>query len=436
MPIGDTAGGMMSLCRVVVTGMGMVSPLGSGVDLCWQRLIAGQSGVRKINRLDTSIYKTHFAGQVPRKSEGYKDLWAFDENAILSEKEQRRWDDVILLGIAAADEAFTDSGLVIENDEMSCRCGVIIGSGQGGLGKIDYYSKKMAAKGPKTAPALAVPSVLINLISGRVSIRHNLKGPNSAVVTACATGTHSIGDGWRIIAMGDADVMLAGGAESAVTDLALAGFGAARALSTRNDDPEAASRPWDKDRDGFVIGEGAGVLVLEELNHARARGAKIYGEIVGYGMSSDAYHVVAPEPDGNGGYRAVEAALKRAGIPVDMVDYINAHATSTQLGDGIELKAMRRLIGDDLSGASMSSSKSAIGHCIGAAGAIEAIFTLKALQTQIAPPTLNLHNPEDEAADVDLVPLVPRPRKIEVAISNSFGFGGTNASLVFVKPSS
>ena len=426
----------MSLRRVVVTGMGMVSPLGSGVDLCWQRLITGQSGVRKINRLDTSIYKTHFAGQVPRKSEGYEDLWAFDENAILSEKEQRRWDDVILLGIAAADEAFTDSGLVIENDEMSCRCGVIIGSGQGGLGKIDYYSKRMAAKGPKTAPALAVPSVLINLISGRVSIRHNLKGPNSAVVTACATGTHSIGEGWRIIAMGDADVMLAGGAESAVTDLALAGFGAARALSTRNDDPEAASRPWDKDRDGFVIGEGAGVLVLEELNHARARGAKIYGEIVGYGMSSDAYHVVAPEPDGNGGYRAVEAALKRAGIPVDMVDYINAHATSTQLGDGIELKAMRRLIGDDLSGASMSSSKSAIGHCMGAAGAIEAIFTLKALQTQIAPPTLNLHNPEDEAADVDLVPLVPRPRKIEVAISNSFGFGGTNASLVFVKPSS
>ena len=426
----------MSLRRVVVTGMGMVSPLGSGVDPCWQRLINGHSGIRQINRLDASIYKTHFAGQVPRKSEGYDDPWAFDENAVLSEKEQRRWDDVILLGIAAADEAFADSGLVIDNEEMSCRCGVIIGSGQGGLGKMDYYSTMLAAKGPKIAPALAVPSILINLISGRVSIKHNLKGPNSAVVTACATGTHAIGDGWRIIAMGDADVMLAGGAESAVTDLALAGFGAARALSTRNDDPEAASRPWDKDRDGFVIGEGAGVLVLEELNHARARGAKIYGEIVGYGMSSDAYHVVAPEPDGNGGYRAVEAALKRAGIPVDMVDYINAHATSTQLGDGIELKAMRRLIGDDLSGASMSSSKSAIGHCMGAAGAIEAIFTLKALQTQIAPPTLNLHNPEDEAADVDLVPLVPRPRKIEVAISNSFGFGGTNASLVFVKPSS
>ena len=421
----------MTLRRVVVTGMGTVSPLGAGVQHSWDRLIAAQSGVRSIQKLDTSVHKTHFAAQVPRKSEGFDQPWAFDEDTVLSEKERRRWDDVILLGMAAADEAFADSGLVIDSEEMSHRCGVIIGSGQGGVGKMDYYSTAFAARGPKIAPALAVPSILINLIAGRVSIKHSLKGPNSAVVTACATGTHAIGDGWRIIAMGDADVMLAGGSESVVTHLGLAGFGAARALSTRNDDPEAASRPWDKDRDGFVLGEGAGVVVLEALDHAQARGAKIYGEVVGYGMSGDAHHIVAPDPDGHGGYRAVEAALKRADLPPSAVDYINAHATSTPLGDGIELAAMQRLFGQDLGGASMSGTKSAIGHCLGAAGAIEAIMTLKALQCQIAPPTLNLHRPEDAAADVDLVPLVARPRRIHVAVSNSFGFGGTNASLVF-----
>ena len=409
----------------------MVSPLGYGYRHCWDQLMASKSGVSRIRNLDVEQHKTHIAGQIPRISQGFTGPGAFDEDQVMNLKERRRWDDMILLGMAAAEEAIADSGFKVESEEQSYRCGVFIGSGQGGLGKMDYYSIGFAARGARVAPALAVPSILINLISGRVSINHQFRGPNSAVATACATGSHAIGDAWRIIAMDDADVMMAGGTESAITHLGLAGFGAARALSTRNDDPEGASRPWDKSRDGFVRGEGAGVVVLEEYEHAKARGATIHAELLGYGMTGDAFHIVAPEPTGSGGYRAVEAALKRAKLTPGDVDYINAHATSTALGDTIELSAMQRLFGQDLGGASMSSTKSAIGHCLGAAGAIESIFTIMALKEQTAPPTLNLHDPLDEAEGVDLVPLVPKQRKIDIAVNNSFGFGGTNASLVF-----
>ncbi|SOD89376.1 beta-ketoacyl-ACP synthase II [Caenispirillum bisanense] len=413
--------------RVVVTGVGMVSPLGSGVEGNWTRLLNSESGIRAIDQFDVSDLPAKIAGLVPK---GENDLHRFDADAYVPAKDRRRMDEFIVYGMAAAIQAVEDSGWKPDDDEDRERTGVIIGSGIGGLSNIAGAEDTLVAGGPRKLSPFFIPSSLINLVSGHLSIKYGFKGPNHAVVTACSTGAHAIGDASRIIKYGDADVMIAGGAEAAVCRLGLAGFASARALSTGfNDTPSRGSRPWDKDRDGFVMGEGAGVLVLEEYEHAKARGAKIYGEVLGYGMSGDAYHITAPAEDGNGGFRAMRNALRDAKLDVTAVDYVNAHGTSTPLGDEIELGAVKRLFGDHAYKLSMSSTKSAIGHLLGAAGAVEAIYSLLALRDQVAPPTLNLDNPSD-GCDIDLVAHKPKERRIDVAVSNSFGFGGTNASLV------
>lgn len=417
------------LRRVVVTGMGIVSPLGVGVSKNWERLTAGQSGIRKVDRFDVSDMPSQIAGVVPYLSEGVSD--GFNPDTALPPKEHKKVDPFILYGIGAADEAIADSGLKFDSDELKERTGVMIGSGIGGLQSIYETSVTLHEKGPRRLSPFSVPAMLINLASGHLSIKYGLKGPNHSVVTACATGTHAIGDAARLIATGDCDVMVAGGAEAAVNRLGMGSFAAARALSTSyNDDPQNASRPFDDGRDGFVIAEGAGVVVLEEYEHAKQRGAKIYAEVIGYGLSGDAYHMTAPAENGDGGFRAMQAALKRAGLNPSDIDYINAHGTSTPLGDGIECGAVKRLFGSAIDNVLMSSTKSAIGHLLGAAGAVEAIFSIKAIETGIAPPTLNLKNISEACQGIDLVPLVAKEKKIKTALSNSFGFGGTNASLV------
>lgn len=414
--------------RVVVTGLGMVSPLAANVEGTWARLIAGQSGISAITSFDVSDMACQIAGQVPEGDASDQ----FQPDAFMAPKDQRKNDRFILLAMAAAEEAVRDSGWVPQSDEQRDRTGVMIGSGIGGLGAIYDSAITLLEKGPKRVSPFFIPSSLINLASGQVSIRHGFRGPNHSVVTACATGAHAIGDAARLIAFDDADVMVAGGAESAVNRLGIAGFCACRALSTGyNDRPDEASRPFDKARDGFVMGEGAGIVILEEYEHARKRGAKIYAEIVGYGLSGDAYHVTSPAEDGNGGYRAMQAALKRAGMTPSDIDYINAHGTSTPLGDEIEMGAVRRLFGNAIETVSISSTKSSIGHLLGAAGAVESIFSILSIRDQIMPPTLNLRDVSDSIQGMDLVPLKARERKISVAMSNSFGFGGTNASLIF-----
>lgn len=416
--------------RVVVTGLGIVSPLGSGVDHVWDSLINGKSGISKIEHIDVSDLPNQIAGVVPR---GDGSDGTFNVDAYLDKKEQRKMDTFITFGMAAAIQAVEDAGWMPTGEEDLNRTGVMIGSGIGGLPGIETGTTLLNDRGPRKISPFFIPSNLINLVSGYLSIKYGFRGPNHAVVTACATGTHAIGDAARMIAWGDADVMVAGGAESALCRIGLAGFSAARAMSTGyNDTPEEGSRPWDEGRDGFVMGEGAGVVVLEEMEHAKARGAKIYGEVLGYGMSGDAYHVTAPASDGNGGYRAMEAALRNAKTDASQVDYINAHGTSTPLGDEIEHGAVKRMLGAHASEAAMSSTKSSIGHLLGAAGAVEAIFVMKAIETGILPPTLNLHNPS-EGCDMNLVAHTAQEREVNYAISNSFGFGGTNASLVMGK---
>ena len=413
--------------RVVVTGMGMVTPLGSGVDHNWSQIIAGKSGISRIEGFDVSDISCQIAGQVP----GADAVGGLNLDDWIDPREQRKQDRFIQLGLVAACQAVEDSDWKPQDREAQNRTGVMIGSGIGGLESIVKTDQLMHEKGPRRISPFFIPSALINLISGHVSIRYGFRGPNHAVVTACSTGAHAIGDAARMVALDDADVMVAGGAEAAVCRIGMAGFAAARALSTNyNDTPEVASRPWDKGRDGFVMGEGAGIVVLEELEHAKARGAKIYGEIKGYGMSGDAHHITAPAEDGDGGFRAMQAALKLAGLAPSDIDYVNAHGTSTPLGDLIEAKAVARLLGDAAANVSISSTKSATGHLLGAAGAIEAIYAIKTVQTGNLPPTLNLNDPEDQVADFDLVPLNSRHRKVRNAMSNSFGFGGTNASLI------
>ncbi|MCK6451079.1 MAG: beta-ketoacyl-ACP synthase II [Alphaproteobacteria bacterium] len=417
--------------RVVVTGMGLVTPLGVGLQHNWSRLVAGQSGIRAIQSFDVSDLPAKIAGQVPR---GDTASGSLDPNRWVAPKDQKKMDTFILYAMAAAEMAVEDSGWKPAQDEQRERTGVLIGSGIGGLPEITDTSITLHEKGPRRVSPFFIPASLINLASGQVSIRHGFKGPNHAVVTACSTGAHAIGDAARMIALDDADVMVAGGAEAAICRVGVAGFAAARALSTGfNDTPERASRPWDKDRDGFVMGEGSGIVVLEELEHAKRRGARIYAEIVGYGMSGDAYHITAPAEDGNGGLRSMRAALKRARLDPDDIDYINAHGTSTPLGDEIELGAVKRLFGPAAYKLSMSSTKSAIGHLLGAAGSVEAIYSILALREQTAPPTLNLDNPSD-GCDIDLVPRQAKKRKIRNVLSNSFGFGGTNATLIFSAP--
>jgi len=423
--------------RVVVTGIGLLTPLGQGREITWKAILAGKSGAGRITTFDPEGYACQVACEVPRvdgRGGGGPDVeGSFDPDATVPPKDQRRIDDFILYAIAAADEAVADSGWKPQTTDDFERTGVIIGSGIGGLATIAETAIEMHEKGPRRVSPFFFPSALINLASGQVSIRHGFKGPNHSVVTACATGAHAIGDAARMIRYGDADVMVAGGAEASVCPIGVAGFIACRAMSTSfNDTPEKASRPYDKDRDGFVMGEGAGILILEEYEHAKARGAKIYAEVAGYGMAGDAYHITAPAEDGDGGFRAMRAAVRDAGIDPGQVDYINAHGTSTPLGDEIELGAVTRLLGDAAARATMSSTKSATGHLLGAAGAIEAAFTCLAIRDQVAPPTLNLDNPSVETV-VDLVPHKAKPMKIDVAVSNSFGFGGTNASLVLKK---
>ncbi|ABC21223.1 beta-ketoacyl-ACP synthase II [Rhodospirillum rubrum] len=414
--------------RVVVTGLGMVTPLGCGVKTNWTSLVQGKSGIRPIQKFDVSDMPARVAGQIPTAADGPH---GFDPDTVVSSKDRRRMDDFIVYGLAAAKEAVEDSGWMPEDEESRERTGVMIGSGIGGLTSIAETALILKEHGPRKVSPFFIPSALINLVSGHVSIRYGFKGPNHAVVTACSTGAHAIGDASRLIIHGDADVMVAGGAESAVCRIGIAGFAAARALSTHyNDTPEEASRPYDKGRDGFVMGEGAGIVVLEEYEHAKARGAHIYAEILGYGMSGDAYHITAPAEDGNGGFRAMRAALANAKLTVEDIDYVNAHGTSTPLGDEIELGAVKRLFGDHAYKLTMSSTKSAIGHLLGAAGSVEAIYSILAIRDQVAPPTLNLHDPSD-ACDIDLAPLVAKERPIRKALSNSFGFGGTNASLIF-----
>ncbi len=416
--------------RVVITGLGLVTPVGCGVETAWANLLAGKSGARKIEEFDISDLSCQIASFVPRgeTSEGNlnPDDW-------MEPKEQRKVDDFILYAVAAADQAIADSGWKADTTEKQEATGVLIGSGIGGLSGIADASLLLKEKGARRISPFFIPGRLINLAGGYVSIRHGLKGPNHAVVTACATGTHAIGDAARLVALGDADVMVAGGTESSICRIGMAGFIACRALSTGfNDRPAEASRPYDKDRDGFVMGEGAGVVVLEEYEQAKARGAKIYAEVVGYGMSGDAYHITAPSETGDGAFRCMKAALKNAGITPSDIDYINAHGTSTPMGDEIELGAVERLFGNSQGKVSMSSTKSSIGHLLGAAGAVEAIFSVLALRDQVAPPTLNLTNPSVETA-IDLVPHTARKREINTVLSNSFGFGGTNASLVMRK---
>ncbi|WP_292894352.1 beta-ketoacyl-ACP synthase II [Nitratireductor sp.] len=411
--------------RVVVTGMGLLSPFGLGVEHGWKSLLSGKSAASRIDRFEVDDLACKIANSIPREGEG-----AFDPDAFLEPREQRKIGEFITYGIAAADQALEDSGWKPETEDEKYATGVLIGSGIGGIEGIAENALTLAERGPRRISPFFIPGNIINLVSGQVSIRHGLKGPNHAVVTACSTGAHAIGDAARLIMLGDADVMLAGGAEAPITRLSIAGFSACKALSTSfNDTPEKASRPYDRDRDGFVMGEGAGVVVLEELEHAKARGARIYAEVVGYGLTGDAYHITAPAEDGDGAYRCMKAALKRAGLSPADVDYINAHGTST-MADTIELGAVERLLGDSASKVSMSSTKSSIGHLLGAAGAAEAIFSVLAIRDNIVPPTINLDNPQVETP-IDLVPNRPRERQVDVALSNSFGFGGTNASLVF-----
>jgi 3-oxoacyl-[acyl-carrier-protein] synthase II len=424
--------------RVVVTGLGLVTPLGNGVEHSWKGIVEGRSGIRPITTFDTEGYGCTVAGEVPsvdgRGGGAPGQPGVFDPDAIMSAKERKRVDDFILYGIAAADEALNDAGWHPETDEDRERTGVMMGSGIGGLGPIAENALILQESGPRRISPFFIPSSLINLASGQISIRHGLKGPNHAVVTACASGVHAIGDAARMIAFDDADVMVAGGAEATIVPIGIAGFLACKALCTAyNDTPEKASRPYDRGHAGFVMGEGAGVLVLEEYEHARARGAKIYAEIIGYGMSGDAYHITAPSEDGDGAYRAMKAAVKRASIDVSDIDYVNAHGTST-MADWIELRAVERLMGAHSAKVAMSSTKSMTGHLLGAAGAIEAVFSVLAIRDQIAPPTINLDDPEHETA-IDLVPHKGKPMEIDVAMSNSFGFGGTNASILFRKVS-
>jgi 3-oxoacyl-[acyl-carrier-protein] synthase II len=417
--------------RVVVTGMGIVSPLGVGVEHVWQRLLKAESGISGIQSFDVSDLPCKIGGQVPL---GDKAGGNYNPDEYVAPKDQRKMEPFIVMGIAAADEAVRDSGWLPTDQESLDRTGVLIGSGIGGLNGIYDTALILAEKGPRRVSPFFVPSCLINLVSGHVSIRFGFRGPNHSVVTACATGSHAIGDAARLIALDDADVMVAGGAEATIGRIGYAGFCAARAMSTGfNDSPTEASRPWDRDRDGFVMGEGAGMVVLEEYEHAKKRGAKIYAEVIGYGLSGDAYHITAPSEDGNGGFRAMSAALKRAKLNPEDIDYINAHGTSTPLGDEIELGAVKRLFGDHAYKLTMSSTKSATGHLLGAAGAVEAIFSILAIRDQVAPPTLNLTNPSD-GCDIDLAPKQAKQRRIRHALSNSFGFGGTNASVIFAAP--
>jgi 3-oxoacyl-[acyl-carrier-protein] synthase II len=415
--------------RVVVTGLGLVTPLGSDVETTWANLLASKSGAGPITIFDASTYVARVACEVKR---GDGTNGTFDANRRVDHKVQRQVDPFIVFGIDAAGQAIEDAGLLDMDDETRLRAGVLMGSGIGGLPGIEKESVNLFQNGPRRVSPHFVHGRLINLISGQVSIKYGLKGPNHAVVTACSSGAHAIGDAARLIMWEDADIMVAGGAEAAICPLGIAGFSQAKALSTAfNDEPTRASRPYDKDRDGFVMGEGGGAVVLEEYEHAKKRGAKIYAEIVGYGLSGDAYHVTAPAPDGDGGFRSMQMALKRAGLSPGDIDYVNAHGTSTPMGDEIELGAVRRLFGADMAGVSMSSTKSAIGHLLGAAGAVEAIFSILAMRDQIVPPTLNLENPSDGCAGVDLVPLVAKKRSVKAVLSNSFGFGGTNATVIF-----
>ena len=416
----------MARRRVVVTGLGIVCPVGNGVTEAWSNLLAGRSGIATITKFDASAFACRFAGEVK----------GFDVETYIPAKEARHMDTFIQYGLAASIQAVQDAGLSTNDalsEEAAERIGCVVGSGIGGLPLIEATHKEYSERGPRRISPFFVTAAIINMIAGHLSIKYGFKGPNLAIVTACTTGLHCIGEAGRLIEYGDADVMIAGGAEASVVPVGIAGFIACRAMSTSfNDEPRKASRPYDKDRDGFVMGEGAGILVLEELEHAKARGAKIYAEIIGYGLAGDAYHITAPAEDGDGGYRAMKAAIKNAGIQPSDIDYINAHGTSTPLGDEIELGAVERLLGDAAAKATMSSTKSATGHLLGAAGAIEAAFTVLAIRDQIAPPTINLDNPSVETS-IDLVPHKAKPMEINVALSNSFGFGGTNASVIFKK---
>ncbi len=414
--------------RVVITGMGLVTPLGVGVDHVWKRLLAGESGISTITKFETSDLKARIAGQVPRGT----SVGEFNPDNYIEPKEQKKMDDFIHFAMGAADEAIKQSGIDLSTEEKRVRVGCMIGSGIGGLPEIEDAVLNMKERGPSRVSPFFIPAALINLTSGQVSIKHGLKGPNHSVVTACSTGAHAIGDAAKIIARGDADVMVAGSAEAAICRIGMAGFAAARALSTSyNEQPSQASRPWDQGRDGFVMGEGAGIVVLEDYEHAKARGAKIYGEFGGYGLSGDAYHITSPSEDGDGGFRSMQMALNDAGLKPTDIGYINAHGTSTPKGDEIEAGAVRRLFaGVPIS---MSSTKSAIGHLLGGAGSVEAIFSVMAMNTGMLPPTLNLENPSESVKDMDLVPLKAKAKKVDAVLSNSFGFGGTNASLIFKK---
>ena len=418
--------------RVVVTGLGLVTPLGTGVDYVWKRLVEGESGIAGIQGFDVSAMASKIGGEVPpgKTSDG-----RFNADDFVPPKDQRKMDPFIIYAMGAAEEAVRDSGWAPDGEEDLERTGVLVGSGIGGLLGISNNAITLHERGPRRVSPFFIPSCLINLASGHVSIKYGFKGPNYSVVTACASGTHAIGDAARMIMLDDADVMVAGGAEAAICPVGVAGFAALKALSTGfNDTPQKASRPWDVDRDGFVIGDGAGILVLEELEHARKRGANIRAEVIGYGMSGDAFHMTSPPDDGNGGYRAMRAALKRAKVNLEDIDYINAHGTSTPVGDAVELGAVKRLFGDAAYKLLMSSTKSAIGHLLGAAGAVEAIFCIKAMEHGVAPPTLNLDKPSP-GCDLDLVPNQAKERPIRTALSNSFGFGGTNASIIITAPS-
>ncbi len=413
--------------RVVVTGLGMVSPLACGVEKSWKKLINSESAIRQIRSFDATNLNTTIAAEVPLKDED----GGFDVDKYISSKDQRKMDKFIHFGMAAAEEAIKDSGWEVKTEEDAFKTGVMIGSGIGGLDVISKSTLTLENKGPRKMSPFFIPSCLINLLSGNLSIKYNYQGPNHAVVTACSTGAHAIGDAARLIQFGDADIMVAGGAEAAICPLGVAGFAAARALSSNfNETPEKASRPWDKNRDGFVMGEGAGVIVLEEYEHAKKRGAKIYAEIVGYGLTGDAHHITAPHPDGKGGMRAMQNAIARSKLSIKDINYVNAHGTSTPLGDEIELAAVEKVFGNHSSGLKMSSTKSSIGHLLGAAGGVEAIFTILAMRDSIIPPTLNLDEPSVETK-IDLVPHEAKEFKVRAALSNSFGFGGTNASLLF-----
>ncbi len=416
--------------RVVVTGIGMVTPLAYKSSDTWKRLLEGHSGINKITSFNTDDLNVKIAGQIPTVEEEF----GFDPDKHLEKKDQRKVDDFIIYAMAAADQAIEDSGWHAKQEEDYLKAGVLVGSGIGGLQSIAKANETLNEKGPKRMSPFFIPSCLINLASGQISIKHGFKGPNHSVVTACSTGAHAIGDATRLIRAGEADIMLAGGSEAAVSRLGIAGFAAARALSTNfNETPEEASRPWDQDRDGFVMGEGAGVIVLESLEKAKKRGAKIYAEIKGYGLSGDAYHITAPAADGDGGYRAMKNAISNGNVNMEKINYINAHGTSTPLGDEIELGAVARLFKNSLNSVSMSSTKSSIGHLLGAAGAVEAIFSILAVYNSIIPPTLNLKNPCIDPLPLDLVPFEAKRKNIDLALSNSFGFGGTNASLIVGK---